>query len=392
MTIDDLTIVSSAMKYDGIGKHGYLYIKMLKKYLSINCLLQQPIIFTGITEPDIIKIFQKPINKSKIAFWVNILGLNESMIPVHQQINHNSEIKIAYSMIESTAIPKFWTQVLNDYYDMVVVPDDFLVNVYKNAGVKIPIFVLPLPVLFNDSDFEYQHKKNDVFTFGMTGSFLNKKNHIKLMHAFLAEFKGSKNVKLKLHGRFGSYKEKVFAEYNKLNAKNIEITSDPMSETELDAFMKSLDCLVHVTKGEGFSVCPRNFLALGKPVILSNNTAHKTIVDAGVVIPVKADIKEQAYYEVFKQNLGLYFDCKTEDVSKAMKNVYNNYDKHLKHAQENRNWVIQYSIDSLRQKYLSLLKPTNIILSDKNEVEDYGLKIQNKALYEKFVKVFGDNS
>jgi hypothetical protein len=159
MTTDDLTIVSSAMKYDGIGKHGYLYIKMLKRYLSINCLLQQPIIFTGITEPDIIKIFQKPINKSKVAFWVNILGLNESMIPVHQQINHNSEIKIAYSMIESTAIPKFWTQILNDYYDMVVVPDDFLVNVYKNAGVKIPIFVLPLPVLFNDSDFEYQHKK-----------------------------------------------------------------------------------------------------------------------------------------------------------------------------------------------------------------------------------------
>jgi hypothetical protein len=103
--MDDLTIISSVMRYDGIGKHGYIYIKMLEKDLNINCLLQQPILFTGFTgdETNVIKVFQKPMSKSKVAFWVNILGLNESMIPVHQQVFNNSEIFMSFLM----SIPDF---------------------------------------------------------------------------------------------------------------------------------------------------------------------------------------------------------------------------------------------------------------------------------------------
>src|ERR1035437_8242074 len=126
----DVTIVTSVMMADGISRQGVGIINCIGNDLKINALQCPPCVYKEIPK-EVLNILVKPFDGfGKVTFWTYILGLNESIIKTHEAIS--SPIKIAYSMFESDAIPKLWTNILNKYYDMVVVPDKYLVQVYKN--------------------------------------------------------------------------------------------------------------------------------------------------------------------------------------------------------------------------------------------------------------------
>lgn len=388
-TRPDLTVATNILLSDGIGRQGIGLIQTLYNDLSINALKFEPILFNGITDSKTLAVLTKPFTGfGKVTFWTYILGLNEKILPAHQQID--SDIKIAYSMFESDAIPKLWVQILNKHYDVLMVPDKWLVQVYKSSGVTIPIFVLPLGIIIKDEWLKHNHTKNDVFTFGMTGGFWERKNHIKTMQAFLDVFGGNEKVRLKVHGRFGPFKDKVIEAYQKLGSpSNIEMVSQMLGTDDYAKFMESIDCYVFISKGEGFSITPREAIAMGKPCILSKNTAHRTICESGFVVPVEANIKTPAFYEVFGQQLGSFFDCQKSDVSKAMLDVYNNYEQHQEKVKNGgADWVKQYLWSELKQRYLTAIKPNKIVMGSKNEIHDTHIETNSKQLYSKYKKAF----
>ena len=385
----DLTVATNVLLSDGIGRQGIGLIQTLYDDLSINTLKFEPSLFNGITDSKTLAILNKPlVTFGKVTFWTYILGLNDNIVPLNEKID--SEIKIAYSMFESDAIPKLWVKILNKYYDILIVPDKWLVNVYKSSGVNIPIFVLPLGIMIKNDWLQNKHVRNEVFTFGMTGGFWERKNHIKTMQAFLDAFGDSKQVKLKIHGRFGPYKNNVLQAYQNLGSpSNIEIVSQPLSTDDYSTLMESIDCYVFISKGEGFSITPREALALGKPCILSKNTAHRTICESGLVIPVEANVRVPAYYEVFGQQIGNFFDCHTADVTKAMLEVHSNYDKYqAKVTTAGPDWARQYLWSELKKRYLSIIRPTKVILGKKNEIQDTQLETTSKALQMKLTRFF----
>lgn len=385
----DLTVVTNVLLSDGIGRQGIGLIQTLYDDLSINVLKFEPILFKGINDSKTLAILTKPFTQfGKVTFWTYILGLNNNIVPSHQKID--SDIKIAYSMFESDAVPKLWVQILNKYYDILIVPDEWLIRVYKSSGVTIPIFVLPLGIIVKNDWLQTKHTKNEVFNFGMTGGFWERKNHIKTMQAFSDCFKNNNKVRLKVHGRFGPFKDKVIEAYKKLGSpNNIEVITSMLNTNEYNKLMEGIDCYVFVSKGEGFSITPREAIAMGKPCILSKNTAHQTICNSGFVVSVEANIKTPAYYEVFGQNIGNFFDCKTDDVSKAMVEVYHNYEKYQeKVLNGGPAWVKQYLWNELKQRYLTIIKPTKIELGNKNEIYATHIETNSKPLYVKYKKVF----
>lgn len=387
----DLTVATNVFLSDGIGRQGIGLIQTLYNDLNINALKFEPCSYRGIQDNKTLAILSKPLNQfGKVTFWTYILGLNEKIIDIHKQIN--SDIKISYSMFESDAIPKLWVKILNNYYDMVIVPDKWLVSVYRNSGVNIPIFVLPLGIMIKPEWLNKEHKKNEIFTFGMTGGFWERKNHIKTMQSFLEAFgKDNEKIRLRIHGRFGPFKDQVLQAYQKLGApRNIEVISETLDATLYDNFLESIDCYVFISKGEGFSITPREALAMGKPCILSNNTAHRTICDTGLTIPVTANTKVAANYEVFGQRIGNFFDCSVADTAAAMKKVYENYDTYHSIVKNGGpKWVKQYVWSELKTKYLTVIKPTKIILGTKNEIHDTHIETNSKSLLNKYSKAFG---
>lgn len=309
-------------------------------------------------------------------FWDKLLSIK------------NPGIKYAYSMTEYTQVPRDWVTQLNKYFDAVLVPDKFLIRVYKNSGVKIPVFVLPLPVKLDDFlDIPDKITKNTPFVFGCSAAFYKRKNHTLLIEAFAQEFLNDPNVILKLHGRYGDYKtleEKI----KELNITNIEIINKSFSRDEYINFFINLDSYVFIPKGEGYSITPREALAIGIPCILSNNTTHKTICESNTVYAVDSNKLEPAFSEAANQSIGFDFNCEISDVRRALRQVYENYNFYLNKAKKGRIWVKRYIKESLQNKYLTLINPKKVLLGKLNTIGDDFIITDSKEFYNKYLRPF----
>lgn len=384
----DLTLMGRVMHSDGLCRIPITVAEMLKDDLSINFHLKDYYDLHNIPE-DVKKLMvQNARATGQVLLYCDSLwteGKNSTNVMVKAQIN------IAYSMLESTKIPQTWVKILNNKFDAVAVPDSFLIEVYKNCGVKIPIFVLPLALNLDPFlNTPLKQKQNEVFVFGTSASFSPGKNHETLLDAFIAKFGNNPKVKLLIHGRWGEQHiiDSLHSKIKKANISNVEIIQKIFTPDEYLSFFKQLDCYVLVSKGEGFSVTPREALALGLPCVISNNTAHKTICDTGLVYSVPSDVLEKAIYHGFgNQDCGYKFCCHTKDVLIGLSAVYDNYPVYLRNSENARIWAAQYSYQNLQKYYLNLIKPKNVLLDKLNIIAKDNLITQSRKLYDKYKKL-----
>jgi glycosyltransferase involved in cell wall biosynthesis len=394
----DVTIGARLLFADGIGRVPIAIIDMLKDDLRINFISTSG---NNINLKDVPLTVQKVLLEHSNTTAGTVALMCSGLWYKHTQpiqFLPNSKIKIAYSMFETNKIPNQWVEILNKQFDAVVVPDPFLIKVYKNSGVAIPIFMIPCGLYLEEFLKQpLKERKNKKFVFGMTGGFGQGKNHKMLINAFATEFGNTKNVSLLIHGRStgGKYVDSLKQAIKTLKVKNIKLINRAFTQKELFNFMASLDCYALVSKGEGFSITPREALALGIPCILSNNTSHQTLCNTGLVKGVPCPILEPADYSQVGLggiDCGQQFNCKQEDVQKALREVYNNYALYLGKAKQGREWVKQYDYKNLRKRYLNLIKPQNIIFGDRNEITDDYFMTNSPLLYRKYNQVFGRKS
>lgn len=391
VTRPDLTVIGSMKYADGLDRLSIGFIDCLYKELNINFLSPNPIDFFDLP-PTVQQVInkQESLFKHKTGKVALFLSNPKHLYSNAISLLPNSDIKIAYSMLESDSIPKEWAKIFNNRFDAVVVPDQWLVSVYKKSGVKIPIFILPHGIYLKEFlEYEKRYRSSDSslpFLFGCSAVFSDSKNQKLLVKAFHKEFGNNPKVRLVLHGRRGD-SESVFRLTQKLKTTNIKIINRVLSKSEYLEYMASLDCYILVSKGEGFSVTPREALALGIPVILSNNTAHKTICKTGFVRSVKSDIPEDAYYIKFNDICGKKFNCHLSDISEALRDVYNNYNSYVEKAKLGKEWVKQYQFENLFPKFISLFKPKKVLLADINSIKEDGLLTNSKNLFNKYQNV-----
>jgi len=219
----DLSIVGYILSSDGIGRMPITLIDSLKDNLNINFISSRSMNLIAPETPHELKEIIKKKNDipGNLALFTDILASKESVR--YESIPEESIIKIAYSMIEGSVVPHEWIEALNLKFDAVVVPDSWLINVYKKSGLKIPIFVLPL--ILNIEDFLKVPPKtnpNKPFVFGNTMAFIQRKNHIRLVQAFAKVFKNLSNVKLYISGRMTEGSLKLLKDKIKeLDLKNV---------------------------------------------------------------------------------------------------------------------------------------------------------------------------
>jgi hypothetical protein len=94
---------------------------------------------------------------------------------------------------------------------------------------------------------------------------------------------------------------------------NISVELKELERKGYEDFLASLDCYVTTSKGEGFSIIPREVLALGIPCIITNNTAQSTICSSGFVRSIKSEIPE----EERTTGCGYFFNAEIDDVREA---------------------------------------------------------------------------
>lgn len=384
-----LNVIGDPLYIDGLGRLPIAIMDCLSKDVNINFIktVEGLINLEGIPNA-VIEIIH---NNDKVIGDVSILYSAPSYegCEPYKKIP-DSKIKLAYSMLESSRIPESWVYLFNKHFDAIIVPDEFLVKVYQESGVEKPIFVLPCILYLEDFLKQPLKKtKNNIFKFGISAAFGVEKNHIIVLEAFAKEFANNPFVSLDIHGKWGNeglidLKERI----KSLSLSNVNLIEKKFSKEEYLNFFKSLDCYVLLSRGEGFSITPREALALGIPCVLSYHTAHKTICDSvDCTLKVKAETKTPIYYKAFNSDCGYQLTCNIEDAQKELREVYLNYDFYLKKNHLAREWTKQYLIKNIKEKYLNLIEPKKIIFGSNNIVSDESLTTNSIELYSKYLKL-----
>jgi hypothetical protein len=342
----------------------------------------------GVHEPD-------PRSPGDVSIYTDVLWNGQSdrgyeKVPP-------SHVRMAYTMFDSDRVPEEWVRILNEHFDAAVVPDRNLVAAYLQSGVHVPVFVLPMAI-FNLDDFLRQplkKKRNFRFVFGCVASYSQRKNLETLIDAFADAFGNRpEEAMLRIHSdlNFEKYFERnILTRIGRHKISNIVATCSTIGRKEYIKLFRSFDAYVQVSKGEGFSLTPREALALGLPTILSLIPVHKTICETGLVRAVPANVREPAFYEsIDGRVIGSQMGCRTEDVKNALFGVYNEYDHELAKAPERRAWAAQYAGTALRDKYLSLMFPAAVGLSDEDAIGDRKIHTTSLSLARKYRAALSD--
>lgn len=400
----NINLIGYLNNYDSLARHTSSFIDALPSNLPIKLFKTK--IYPSKNLPDRHKkITQQGIgllDSKNIRHRVEN-GLKVSGVSIYtdswwyfNQLSHfklipNSSIKWAYCVIESTKVHPKTVEKLNKTFDAIIVVDEWFVNVCKKSGITIPVFSLPLalndlrPLLARPLKTSYTPK--EPFVFGCSGLFSPRKNQTLLIRAFHEEFKKEPHVRLVIHGKTDGVFKKIESLTKQLKNNRIKLLKKNLSRAEYENLIANFHCYCLVSKGEGFSITPREALAAGIPCILSNNTGHKTFCKEKVVYGIPSNDKEPAAIFIGRKLVrvpGEQFNCKIKDVRRALREVYKNYSYYLAQAQKGREWVKQYLPENLSLKYLNVVNPSKVVFGPHNKITNEYLMTNSKKLFEKY--------
>lgn len=258
------------------------------------------------------RIFEKPFEKRKV-------GIVETN-PFSFHLNE-SEVKIANTMCESDRLGEKWVQACNGM-NHIIVPTKFQKRVFKYSGVTVPITVIPHGTETEKFPY-YKRPEREVFTFGTLGWMeaggkeKDRKGVWSTIEAFISEFEPDEPVRLLIKSSNGS-----FAYYSDWKDYDIEVVTDLVPHDQLKDFYNQMDCFVFPSKAEGVGYPPREAMATGLPVILTNYSSLEDIALPEISYPLdpvsfenRTDMLEQP---------GRWANIDVRELMYYMRWVYNN--------------------------------------------------------------------
>lgn len=168
--------------------------------------------------------------------------------------------KIALTMFESTKLPNYWAHNLN-LCEAVIVTSKFLVDIFKEAGVKKPIYAFPLGV-----DEKFSYKERD-FSANLNILFVHdgtaRKGWAYAVGGFINAFGSDSRYNLTIKCKKGQFDSRF--EYPNIHVIEEEYTEEQMLQLYYDNHI-----MLTPTHGEGFGLLPREFAATGGISLATN--------------------------------------------------------------------------------------------------------------------------
>lgn len=368
-------------KRNGNGLHAATFLQLLKSQAHIYFHPTDTIPTTGL--PNNLLEDVTVINDTTDIPNTPIVIYTKFDQPLNLSTN---AINIAYMAWESTVLTSHFVNLFNKF-DAIIVPDQFLVDVFKSSGVKKPVFVMPLTLdlapFFAAPIKQEPHK---IFTFGCTAAFVERKNMLFLLTAFNKAFGNNPRVRLIIHGNqdFECNRLKLIDYVKQAQLRNVIIDKSNFDTQQLINFYQSLDCYILLSKGEGFSITPREAMSLGIPCILSNNTGHKIICSTNLVVAITSNLVEPVNTKQ-TGSYGYWFNSNFNQTVNALYDMYHHYEKHLHFANQRREWTRQYLPENLMPLYGTLINPQQVTLGTRNKIINGSIETASQALYKKYM-------
>lgn len=200
------------------------------------------------------------------AWYLRAQGLDFSHATIQlappPNFRHLPGRSVAWTMHESTALPKGWAEHINTKNQVCLVPSPWLIPVLIESGVKIPIEVVPGGIDPDECEV-LPTRWNQPFTIGCTADRGNRKGYDLVWTAFYKAFEHTNtDVRLLIKCRPGSLSRLDFSYSSDTRMTvwraDVEAVTDVFSQ--MDVFFNPNRC-------EGYGMIPREAAACGVPTV-----------------------------------------------------------------------------------------------------------------------------
>lgn len=237
------------------------------------------------------------------------------------------------TMFETNQVPLAWPGRINNYYDKLIVPCEFNKKHFELGGIRVPIEVIKLGVrtdiyTYKPRQIYSSRPYRFLFLFANHGLHDDRKNGPLVLQTFNKLFRGRKDVELivKISGEVPRDLEKYFSD-------NVKIINNRISVDEVAKLYHSADCFLFPSRGEGYGMPPREAMATGMPVILTNFSALEDIALPHMSYPINVNRLVDAHYNFDKwlasthnnnsYHYGKWADVNIDELAEQMLYVFN---------------------------------------------------------------------
>ncbi len=196
-------------------------------------------------------------------------------IPTMQKRIKKPKKNIGFATFETYQPPENWMNILNNN-DAIIVPSQFNYKIFSHMKIKKPLYYIPHCIdmdVYNNDVLPIVER--DKYTFLFMGIWRERKGYKQLIEAWLREFLEEDGVQLLIKTDKPVKAEEYVAKVKKQLGINkgfapIIFENKVFDEKMLPKFIKSVDCLISPTMGEGFGYPGLQCMALGVPIIITD--------------------------------------------------------------------------------------------------------------------------
>ena len=246
-------------------------------------------------------------------------------------VENKSDIKIGYTMVENTEVGKKWVDYINGM-NACFVPSKFLVKVFKDSGVTVPVY--PVKQGINPKNYHYfDRPKRNTFVFGTCGWLDDRKNWKEMVTAFTSEFSTDEPVELWLKNS-----NNTFGWESPVDPR-VKFIDELWSFEQMSQFYKDLDCFMFISRAEGAGMPPREAMATGLPVILTNWSGLADVSDKEYnypIDPVSIDLQD---FRKENSQPGYHAKVDIQEIMYWMRYVYEHQNEAKEKGKKASKWM-----------------------------------------------------
>lgn len=251
------------------------------------------------------------------------------MMPPHEMLSVPGR-NFAFTMHESLALPEGWAEAVNETSQWLLVPSPWLIPLFSEAGVRVPIEVVPGGIDPEECPIMFQNRHRP-FTFGCLGDRGNRKGWDVVYTAFYKAFEhNNRDVRLLLKCRPASLPGLDFSYSSDPRFTIWKADVDNVSDiyTYMDAFMFPSRC-------EGFGMPPREASACGVPTVVTRYSGTADDCDHWAMPLEKFKMVESGMTGCG----GLWAEPDIDEVVETMRWLYTHQDDAKLQALKSAKWL-----------------------------------------------------
>jgi glycosyltransferase involved in cell wall biosynthesis len=288
--IKGIKIVSCVFDGSGYGQGARNWIRGMHKMSAPIWI--QPISFEK-DRPDLKEegAVLEALARTPRPYDVNFVRLSPEV--AHNFLDPNA-INICSCAWETSRLDKYWVECCNKF-DAIFVESQWLVGVFKDSGVRVPIYCVPNTV--DVETFTPKEKPNldKVYSFYSIQQWTERKNGLGLLKSYFNAFTKDDQVRLVLKTYMTrvevnmSQQEKIKSDIGELKkALNLDrdyppvyLITDKLTTEAMVKMHEECDCYVLLDRGEGLGLPYMDAAAAANPVIATNFGGSRQFLNEG---------------------------------------------------------------------------------------------------------------